>query len=390
MGVLRHAEAAVREVVVVVLERQLLHLHGGELRLRQEERQLLVRDEDRALGAEHHRRLLGELRETGVARERLSVLGRVELAVEPLHRERLAVRGGHAVERPRDVVGLRPRVGAPRGRVLPAFLHLGADRLRRGPAEVHALPHGVEDVAADVAAPARAEVLPRAPDHRVVDLLGVRTHRRRAEPEVPRERLRRRDALGRTRTREAVPLRARAVGREVHLLHRANRPRAEEADAQAVAATRRELRAELRDHVATLRLQRHLAALGHVVAERLLAVHVLAAAHGGERDDRVLVVGHGHVDGVDRITLLLQHLAPIGVGARVGRKLRGLGEVVRVHVAERHHLHALVREEVAQVIEAHAAHADAGVVELVVRTERPPRRGRRESGPAPTGGHAGA
>ena len=303
---------------------------------------------------------------------------------------RLAVRGGHAVERPRDVVRLRPRVGAPRGRVLPALLHLRTDRLRRGPAEVHALPHGVEDVAADVAAPPRAEVLPRAPDHRVVDLLGVRTHRRRAEPEVPRERLGRRDALGRTRPRQAVPLRARAVGSQVHLLHRADRPRAEETDAQSVAAARRELRAELRDHVATFRLKRYLAALRHVVAERFLAVHVLAAAHGGKRNDRVLVVGHGHVHGVDCVALLLQHLAPIGVFACVRRELCGPREVVRVHVAERHHLHALVREEVPQVVEAHAAHADAGVAELVVRAESASRRHRRETGEAPTGGHAGA
>ena len=160
----------------------------------------------------------------------------------------------------------------------------------------------------------------------MVDLFGVRTHWRRAEPQVPRERLRRRDTLRRTRTDQPVTLSTCTVGSEVHLLHGTYCPCAEETDTKAVTAACGVLRTELRDYVAALRLQSHLTALGNVVAERLLAIHVLAAPHGGERDDCVLVVRNGDIDGID--VLLLQHLAPVRVCTGLGRELRGLGEVV--------------------------------------------------------------
>ena len=57
------------------------------------------------------------------------------------------------------------------------------DGLRR--LRASALPDRVEDVAADVARPAGAEVLPRPPLRRVVDVRGERAHRRGAEPQVP-------------------------------------------------------------------------------------------------------------------------------------------------------------------------------------------------------------
>ena len=121
--------------------------------------------------------------------------------------------------------------------------------------------------------------------------------------------------------------------------------------------------AHLRLHFALPRGCHDPADLVNIVGQRLLAIDVLAGLQGGHRDYRVRVVGRGDDYRVD-VFLLVEHGAEILVdlGLRIG--LEGLGCVCHIDVAKGHDVLGLAGAEIAA---AHAAHADAGNVELVSR-----------------------
>ena len=103
--------------------------------------------------------------------------------------------------------------------------------------------------------------------------------------------------------------------------------------------------------------------LEDVVRAGLLHVDVLARLAAPDGLQRVLVVGSGDRDGVDR--LILQQLAEVGEGRRLllrgGFHLGGaLGEDGFVHVAERRHLHVGQFAVTVDVIAAAPAQAHAG------------------------------
>ncbi len=102
------------------------------------------------------------------------------------------------------------------------------------------------------------------------------------------------------------------------------------------------------------------------MAERLLAVDVLAGLHRRERDREVHVVGHRHIHRIDLVTFIGQQFPPIGVGARSGHLLGGLGQPVAVHIADRDHRGLGVRLELMEIVPAHSAHSDAGVLAFAI------------------------
>ncbi|OQC24994.1 MAG: hypothetical protein BWX70_02536 [Verrucomicrobia bacterium ADurb.Bin070] len=331
----------------------------------QQDRAGRVGQQQRAFRADDHRRF-GRIRfEPCLFRHGLHVGGRIDQAVEPLHGERLAARVAVAGEGPGDVVALRPDIPAARGIVLPAFLHLGGHGQRRGRAQFQPFPDRVEDMAADVAGPAGAEILPGAPLDGMIDVRRVFARRCGAQPEIPRQMRRRRLALGRPRADEPIIVdRARAVGAEDDVLDRADHAFTQPLHGHTVAHAGGKLGAELgHDSGLTGGLCQQ-AALGHIVAERLLAVDVLAGAHGRERDRQVHVIRHRGVDRINLIALLGQHLAPVCVAAGFRHKFRRFLEMVRVHVTDRRDARTRMREEIFQVIGSHhAADTDAGVVD---------------------------
>jgi hypothetical protein len=97
--------------------------------------------------------------------------------------------------------------------------------------------------------------------------------------------------------------------------------------------------------------------------ERFLHIDVPADADGGQRDDRVGVVGRGHDHGVD-VLLLVEHLALIAIDFGPGKLLERLGGVTLVHVTERHDV---LGGALLEVVVPYAANADAGDVELLAR-----------------------
>ncbi len=138
-------------------------------------------------------------------------LRRIELAVEPFDQQRLI-----------------PSVSALPGKVQVMWLPCGQVSPRRSALSRHeactcactvvgavspqALPDRVEDVAADVARPAGAEVLPAAPDGGVIDRARVGPLGRGAQPVLPVERRGRRLALGRARAGQSIGLRSAPAG----------------------------------------------------------------------------------------------------------------------------------------------------------------------------------
>jgi hypothetical protein len=140
-----------------------------------------VREQQRAFGADEHRGLAGIVALVDGA----DLIGRMEFAIEPLDDQFIPLGHGGGGEGPGDVIGLGPGIGAAGGGLLPGFLDLGGDR--EGGLEFEAFPEGVEDVAADIAGPAGAEVLPGAPFDGVIDVGGEGAFGGGAEPEVPRK-----------------------------------------------------------------------------------------------------------------------------------------------------------------------------------------------------------
>ncbi len=72
----------------------------------------------------------------------------------------------------------------------------------------------------------------------------------------------------------------------------------------------------------------HLAALMDAVGQRLFAEDVLAALHGGDGGDSVVVVGRGDHHGVDLLLQLVEHLAEIAKLLRLGMVVEGAFDIV--------------------------------------------------------------
>src|SRR5881628_688672 len=104
--------------------------------------------------------------------------------------------------------------------------------------------------------------------------------------------------------------------------------------------------------------------LPHGPRQRLLDVRMLARFHGTQSGRGMRVIGRGNRDRVDALRFLVEHLPVVPVALRLRVALKGVFGGLPVDVAQRVDvlaLHAL------HVVAAHAAHANAGDVELVAR-----------------------
>ena len=133
-----------------------------------------------------------------------------------------------------------------------------------------------------------------------------------------------------------------------------------------------------------------LAAFEHVVAARLLDVHVLARLAGPDRDQRMPVVAGGHRDRVQ--VLVLQRLADVleALGLRAALVLDlldAVGEQAAVRIDQVRDLDAGDLQELADVVAAAAADAGHAEADRVVGPQHVARRLR--AGDGERGRHAG-
>ena len=213
----------------------------------------------------------------------------------------------------------------------------------------------------------------------MVNLLGVGTEGRGADPQIPIE-MRGHGRGGRQRGPDAGDA---VAGREhPDMLNRTDHPLTEVFHTEAVAETGGILDAQLRDDPGLLRRLPDQAAFVHLMAERLLAVDVLALPHRRDRRDRVVVVRNRDVDGVDPVALLFQHGPPVGVEPGGGDQLVRPLQKGGVHIAQRDDLRSRVGVETVEIAPRHVARPDTGVAQLAVRVARPDNRGetRRKDG----------
>lgn len=357
-------EAAVEEFVVMVTVLESGTGVGGEAVFGEEDGAATGGMEEGAVGADDHGGFGGVLVEVG-GEQGADFGGGIEGAIEPFESEGLATGGGGGGEGPSDVIGLGPGIGTAFGGLLPGFLDLGGDG--EGGLEFEAFPEGVEDMAADIAGPAGAEVLPGAPFDRVIDVGGERAFGCGAEPEVPIQVGRCGLGCGGAGAEEAVVFDgAGSVGTEVGVLDGADGAGTEEGDGGAIADAGGHLGTELSDHAVTDGGLGEGADLGHVMAHGLLAIDVFAAADGGQGDGAVVVVGNGDIDGIDVGAFAVEEFPPIGVGAGFGKGCGGSLEGLGIDIAEGDDAGAGMALELLEIDPPHAADADAGVLEAAI------------------------
>ena len=260
----------------------------GKFVRRVERGQADVRQDERAAFADKKGTAAGERFIGGHLREREVGLA---AAVVPRHGQRLVGGESGAGKNVAHGLGLGPRLGVHAG-----VFH--ADAERRG--EVERGENGIENVAAEVAEPAAAEVLPVAPFERRVGVFHVGPYGRGAEPEIPVQRGGRRGVFVlRGPHFEAGELVAFVPDPRMHRADAPDHSRAQQLHRRAVFPRAVDLVAHLRDDPRLFRREPHLPRLPDGVRERLLTIDVLPRAHGGEGDARVPVVGRADLHGVE-------------------------------------------------------------------------------------------
>ncbi|OQB90317.1 MAG: hypothetical protein BWX84_01966 [Verrucomicrobia bacterium ADurb.Bin118] len=269
---------------------------------------------------------------------------RIEITVKPFHRERFVRSQCVAGKRPSNVLSLRPGIRPARGRVLPRRLHFRHHL--PGRLQIQSFPDGIEQMATDVARPAGAKVLPGTPSSRMIKLAGIRTDRGGAQPPIPLELWRRRTARVRTRSRQTIILHGTGtVGAQINLFDPAHRAFAQHLHGAAFARARGHLGAQLRDHLAFPGRPGERPHLRDVVTHRFLAINMFAEFDGPIRNREVHVIRHGYTHGIHAFRLRLQQLPPVGVAARVRKRLGRPVECEAIHVTHRRDPHPRVARQ---------------------------------------------
>ncbi|GBL30332.1 hypothetical protein EMGBS10_14820 [Opitutia bacterium] len=284
---------------------------------------------------------------------------------------------GHALGR-----GERGRGEGPPDRFLFApglGVHAGGVRLRidRRP-QLQGREDRVEQVAAEVAQRAAAEVQPIAPVERVVDRGRVGSGRRRAQPEVPgqtrRHRARRRACR---ELRVAVALVGQPGMRRAHL---ADAPLLDQPHRRPIFRAGMDLVAHLRADPVPGRLQPEQARLLDRVGQRLLQVDVLLQPHRQERRQGVHVVGRRDDRRVEPVAQLREHRAEVRVVRHARESRVGVAEASGVDVAEADVFHGGVGADLLDVIEALAVATDRHDLQAGVEVAGAEQGGEAEGG----------
>ena len=231
-------------------------------------------------------------------------------------------------------------------------------------------------MATEVTHGAATEVHPVAPFERMVDVRRELAGLRGAEPEVPIHasghgaRSGRGGHVGVTIAGIGVP--------GVHGEDFADATGLDELHAGAVFFRGVNLVTHLGPHLGFRGLQAKLTRLPDGVRERLLAVDVLAHAHGDHGRQRMHVVGRRNGHGVEAVTEPGEHLAPVAVMRHAGVLLINLGEAASIDVAEADEMGLGVRGAFVDVGFAFAVDADRGDLDLRVQVTCSDDRGKGE------------
>ncbi len=141
----------------------------------------------------------------------------------------------------------------------------------------------------------------------------------------------------------------------------------DQAGAEAVFEVGMDLVAHLGDHLGLRRFHAHLAGFPHGVGQRLLAIDVLAKAHGVDGSLGVHVVRRADVHRVELVAELGKHFAEVGKVRHAGMVGVHLVKAGAVDVAEADVLHLRMAGDVFDVAEGHAVCADGNDLEFRIR-----------------------
>ena len=220
---------------------------------------------------------------------------------------------------------------------------------------------GIENMAAEVSECTATEVLPVTPDKGMVTR-GILAHRSHAEPEIP---VHMRGHFGtRSRSEAFVAFVTGDGDPGIHFFDFANRAFFDQAGAEAVFEVRVDLISHLGHDLGLRSFQTHLPRFPDGVGERLLAIDVLAQAHGINGHLCVHVVGNADVHGIKLVAQLGEHLAEVSEVRYAGMLGIDLVEAGAVDVAEADVLHVRMTTNVLDVAESHAVRAHGHDLEL--------------------------
>ena len=290
--------------------------------------------------------------------------------------------GGHARQRevgqataviPGDLDGLALGVfGAGEGPFDGLFaapgLRIGADAVRfdvEGVAELERGEDGVEQVAAEVAHGAASEVDPVAPLEGVIHIRRKLARGRAAEPEVPIDAGGHGGRGGRGGHAGILVTGVRMPG--MHGEDLADTAGLDELHAGAVFLGGVDLIAHLGADLRLGGLQAELPGFPDGMCERLLAIDVLAEAHGGHGGQGMHVVRRRDGDGIKAVAELGEHLPPVGEVRDPRVTFVDLGEASGVDIAQADEAGLGVRGALIDVGVAFAIHPDRGDLDLRVK-----------------------
>ena len=293
--------------------------------------------------------------------------------------------GGHARQRevgqataiiPGDLDGLTLGVfgageGPLDGLLAAPGLRIRADAVRfdvEGVAELERGEDGVEQVATEVAHGAATEVHPVTPLEGVIHVRRELTRGRAAEPEVPIDAGGHRCRGGRRGHAGILIAGVRMPG--VHGEDLADAAGLDELHAGAVFLGGMDLVTHLGADLRLGGLQAELTGFPDGVREGLLAIDVLAEAHGGHGGQGMHVVRRRDSDGIKAVTELGEHLPPVGVVRDARVTFVDLGEPSGVDIAQADEAGLGVRGAFIDVRVSFAIHPDRDDLDLGVQIAR--------------------
>ncbi len=104
--------------------------------------------------------------------------------------------------------------------------------------------------------------------------------------------------------------------------------------------------------------------LEDIMAQRFLAINVLAHLNSGHCRDSVCIIRRRYSNRIDVLAFLIQHFAEITVLLHVRIPLECSGRMFPINITERNEV---FRADLADITAPHAADADAGDIELFAR-----------------------
>src|SRR5690606_940705 len=139
---------------------------------------------------------------------------------------------------------------------------------------------------------------------------------------------------------------------------------------RAITNRRGNLGSKLSNHASLDRMLGQNSDLRNIMAHRLLAIHMLAGINGRHSNNKMVMIRHRNIYGVDILFLLLKHFPPIGIQSSPWNLLCSLFQMVFIHITKGHDLDVGMRFKLLQIMSAHSADTYTGMPELLGRSIR--------------------